>query len=113
MTLTHVMAVTCGYVNHENMVNTAILLAVTLTLMKLSEHSNSIQALVALSVTGAFLVAKCKKYCSLVAMMYNTTVISFEIITLHGSASAGLFILSKKYIKLYFSVAKCTRYVII
>lgn len=44
----------------------------------------------------------------LIAMMYNTTVISFEIITLHGSASAGLFILceniklnTKKYCKRY------------
>lgn len=73
-----------------------ILPAVTLTPMKRLGHLNSTQALVAISVTGAFLVAKYKKYCSLVAMMYNTTVISFEIITLQGSASAGLFIFATK-----------------
>lgn len=74
-----------------------ILPAVTLTPMKRLGHSNSTQALVALSVTGAFLVAKYKKYCSLVAMMYNTTVISFEIITLQALLRQGFLFLLQKY----------------
>lgn len=69
----------------------------TLTPTKRLEHLNSTQALVALSVTGAFLVAKYKKYCSLVAMMYNTTVISFEIITLQALLRQGFLFLLQKY----------------
>ena len=37
-----------------------------------TRNVNKNLALVALSVTGAFLVAKYNKYCSLVATMYNT-----------------------------------------